>query len=397
MIEKRKHPFVITWFIFSIVFFIVFTLLMLLHIYPTIKEIESQKEVVSNLVKDYQDIKTKWITYDEFKKIKTDKSLTVYLQNIISEIDETFFTSNFVNSKWWEFSKFIDKKVSDINEKINSEDYKDSIDLYKKILPSYIESWEKDEVWIMTDFKFINYLEVITHTFNLTTNDKRVSVWNLNVLADYDSSNSKNTGLDATIFYIPYEFNISGAKKDIIDFIYFLENVGAINYSIDSKKIEIHKDTFINKKLIGFNNADILENPIIDIQSITFPEYIDSSLTISNYNDFKTYIKTTQWDEKIDVKVNVRFYVKWLPNHKILESIKSLSDKYDSIKNSYIKAKKNQIEDVNSIEKWLKYIQELDPTIKSIKTAKTDLNNVYKQVLEINKLLDRLWIILEKK
>ncbi len=392
MIEKRKQPFVVTWFILSILFLIFFIVIIFVSIYPSIKELESEKEKLWVLVNNYQDIKSRWITYDDFNELKTEKSLTLYLQNILNEIDDKFFVWNFENTKWWDYASFIEKKTAEINSKINSDDYKNSVDLYKKVLPAYVEVGEKDDVWIMTDFKFVNYLEIITRTFNLSTKNKSVTVWNLSILADYDSSNTKNSWLDTTIFYIPYDFDVSWTKKDIIDFIYFLENVWSIKYSIDSKKIEMYKDNFLNKKLLWFNSSDILENPIVDIQSINFSDYIDSNPSIVDYNDFKTYIKTTQWDERIDTKISVRFYVKWLPNHKIEEAIKNLADKYEKTKQTYIKAKKDWLWDLNKIEKWLKYLQELDLTIKNIKSAKKDLNNVYKQVIELNKILDKLSI-----
>lgn len=397
MIEKRKHPFVIVGFTLSIVFFVTFLLLIFLKIYPDIVLIEWEKKEVSKMVEEYKSIKSNWITFDDFKSIRSQWWINLYLQNILNEVDYKFYNSYFINDKWWDFDSFFIKKVEEINSKKEWVAYKNSVDTYKKLLPSYVEVADTNEIWIMTDFKFVTYLESLLHSFNLESKDKSITLWNLNILPDYNANLWTSSWLDTTIFYIPYTFDIEWRKKDIIDFIYFLENVWSINYDDDTWKIEVNKDNFINKSLAWTTSSNILENPVVDIESITFPEYIDSWLYWANEIDFKNYIKNTQWDELFSTIINVRFYVKWLPNYKILESITKLIERYNSLKSDFTNSKKKLWNTINpNIDKGLKFLQELEPTIKNLKNPKIDLNSAYKQVIETNKLLDIIWNILKK-
>lgn len=398
MVEKIKRPkYIVTGFVFSAITLIVFFTITIFVLYPKIEAIGLEKDDVKTKIENLETLKKKGITYAEFNTLKNTYKANLYLASLLKKSDEKFFTANFVNTKAWEdFDSFFAKKVNEVNRSQNSQTYKEIQESYKNILPTYVEDNYKNEEWVMTDLKFVTYIESILYTFNLEIANKNLSIGNLNVLPEY--SWDKDTPLDTTIFYIPYTFDITGRKTDIIDFIYFLENVWSISVS-DEGNVVVNEDNFIKKSLIWFDEWNILENQIIDIERIKMADYIDSWIEENNNEKLVDFIKQTQWNEKIDISIDVRFYVKGVPNYKILEGINGLSERYNSLKGEYEKAKKsNKLtwdEKIN-IEKWIIYLNELNNTINEIKKDKSDLNKTYKRVLEVNKLLDMLQKTIEK-
>ena len=402
MIEKTKRPsYILTWFIFSTVIMVVFLSFLVFFIYPKINEINLQKIDTKTKVENYENLKKKWITFEEFTELKRSYKTDLYNISLLQKINKTFFGTYFTNNKSWEdFNTFFTKKINEINKLQDNENFKKAQESYKNILPTYVEdNYENENAdGVMTDFKFVTYIESILYTFNLDIPNKNLNVWNLNVLPDYGNDNA--TPLDTTIFYIPYKFDVTWKKSDVLDFIYFLENVGSIKINTEWN-VEVQDDNFIKKALLGFDNWKIFENQIIDIEKIQITDYIDSWLQDKEKNEtLMDYIKRTQWGEKVTISIDVRFYVKWVPNYKIMESIEKLDTRYKAIKEEYGKLKndKNLTEDEKIIlDKWLAYLKELDASILTIKKEKTDLNKTYKKVLEVNKLLDILQDTLKKQ
>lgn len=397
MFKKTKGEYIIAWFVLSIIFLSTFLLILFFKTYPDFKELEQKKDEAVSMVRNYNEVKKKWIPYEDFKRLQTPWDSSVYLQNIFNEIDNNFFTKNFNNTWTFDFDIFFTEKVKEINDVKNSPEYIKNIELYKKILPSYVENAEKDDTWLMSDFKFINYIESILFTFNLESANKTITIDKLQPVPDLNNPDSIKSWLENALYFIPYEFNVSWRKSDILDFVYFLENVWSMSISDTDNSIKIPVDNFIKKPIVWFKNSNVLENPIMDIDSITFPEYIDSWLSKNTLNEeFVQFLKNKQWLEVIDVNIKANFYFKWLPGYKIQESITKLAEKHDLLLKSYTnlvnKSKLSDVPDSNivNIEKWMKYLQELSPTIKSFKAAKNDLNNVYKNVLETSKILDIL-------
>lgn len=400
MIEKTKRPsYILTWFMFSTVIMVVFLSVLVFFLYPKIKEISLLKTDTKNQVDNYENLKKKWITFEEFNWLKRSYKTDLYNASLLQKIDKSFFSTYFTNNKQWEdFSTFFTKKINEIDKLQNDEKVKNTQESYKHILPTYVEDNYENADGVMTDFKFVTYIESILYTFNLDMQNKNLNVWNLNVLSDY--GNDSITPLDTTIFYIPYKFDVTWKKSDILDFVYFLENVWSIKIDTDWN-MEVQDDNFIKKSLLGFDNWKIFENQIIDIEKIQITDYIDSWLQDKAKNEnLMDYIKRTQWNEKVTISIDVRFYVKWVPNYKIMESIEQLDTRYKAIKEEYSKLKNNKdiTEDEKSVlDKWLAYLKELDTTILSIKKDKTDLNKTYKKALEVNKLLDILQDTLKKQ
>jgi len=399
MTEKTKTPsYIIVWFIFSIFVMVVFVSILVFLLYPKIKEISWLKIDTKTQVDNYERLKKKWITLDEFIWLKRSYKADLYNTFLLQKVDKSFFSTYFTNNKSWEdFNTFFNKKIKEIDKLQNDEKFKNIQESYKYILPTYVEDNYGKEEGLMTDFKFATYIESILYTFNLDMNNKSLNVWNLKILPGYGNDNI--TPLDTTIFYIPYDFDINWKKSDILDFVYFLENVGSIRENEDGT-IDIIDDNFIKKSLLGFDNWKIFKNQIIDVENFEIKGYINSWLQDKTKNEnLIDYIKRTQWNEMINIKINVRFYVKWVPNYKIMQSIEQLDVRYKAIKDEYSKLKndKDTNEDKKKgLDKGLAYLKELDATIMNIKTEKTDLNKTYKKVIEVNKLLDILQNILKE-
>jgi hypothetical protein len=92
---------------------------------------------------------------------------------ILKNIGKDFYNSELTNkTENLNFSDFLGNKKellnSDENKKIlNFRDKK-----IKKILPSYIKNLDlKNDKDLLTDFKFINYIESMVETFSLKHND----------------------------------------------------------------------------------------------------------------------------------------------------------------------------------------------------------------------------------
>ncbi|NDK08839.1 hypothetical protein EOM39_06385 [Candidatus Gracilibacteria bacterium] len=392
MTVKTKRPkYIVTGFFFSMATMTVLVCFLLFFLYPKINEIGEEKKDVAKKIDSIELIKKKGLTFEEFNTLKNTFKANLYLASLLKKTDASFYNSNFVNNKDGEdYNSFFSKKVLEVNKAQSNEQYIEIQDSYKSILPTYVEENIENEEGVMTDLKFITYIESILYTFNLEMANKNLTVGNLNTLTEY--SNDKDSALDTTIFYIPYTFDVTGKKKDILDFIYFLENVGSININEDGE-IEVYEDNFINKSLNGFGDTNILKNQIIDIERIKISDYIDSGLEPNLNEKLISFVKRTQGGEKMSISLNVRFYVKGVPNYKIMEGVNNLSTRYNQILSDLSKKKSDK--DLTSaskskIEKALAYLKELDVTINEIKKEKVDLNKAYKKVLEINKLLDVL-------
>lgn len=400
MIEKIKKPsYIITWFIFSSTILIVFLVSLAFFLYPKFNEIREQKIDTKTKIDNYENLKKKWITFAEFNELKRSYKTNLYNTSLLKKVDDSFFTANFINNNSWEdFNTFFSKKIDEINKKENNENTKKIKESFNNILPTYVEDNYKNEAGVMTDFKFVTYIESILYTFNLDIPNKNINVWNLNVLSDY--GDGTEPPLDTTIFYIPYKFDVTWKKSDVLDFVYFLENVGSIKINSEWN-VEVQEDNFIKKSLLWFDNWNIFENQIIDIEKIQITDYIDSWLEAkAQTENLMDFIKRTQWNEKITISIDVRFYVKGIPNYKILESIEKLNERYVALKEEYSKLKNNKNitqEEKLILNNWLAYLKELDSTIITLKKEKTDLNKTYKKVLEVNKSLDMLQNTLKKQ
>jgi hypothetical protein len=202
--------------------------------------------------------------------------------------------------------------------------------LISKVLPTYSEL--VSDLWngTLSELKFINYIESIMETFSLTFENQ---VWFSEIeLLEWYSVWILDDSLETNVYYIPLTFDITWKRADILDFLYFAWHVGKIDINTDTNDLYIDanldsdfRTTFRNKILKWQNNIlseGIFNNQILDVESLSFAEYIDPETNTSRVyeeNSLANYIKTStfskDWDFKATIKL--RFYVKWLPIYRI--------------------------------------------------------------------------------
>lgn len=378
-----------------------FILLMWLvvYIYPKISEINLVKEDLQAKITTYEKLKNNWLSYEDFVSSTTDESL----KKMLSQDGKEFFENNLTNSKNIEYLAFLKEKEDYINEASKSNLVKKREEKLSKVLPSYTE-WFSVE-WNMTDLAFVNYVESLLRTFQLKTSSK---IWIDDlVLAEEESKNKKNQDISTQLFYIPLKLDLVWRKADIAEFLYFLQNVWIVS-NVNDNSIVFHKDSYINrtiswqKRTLDYN---IYENKIVDVESIELTSYIDNSSALRTTGQlslewFLSFIRT--WFEKDDeywVKVNLKFYVKWLPTYKIELFVENVVKKYKDMSKD-VKSKlanaqnrktillnNNIVEIVSTLKTIDLYLSEMEQDVKKLEVwvkQKTNLNNLYKDATNIN-------------
>lgn len=282
------------------------------------------------------------------KKVELDpKANEKYILSIINEVDEGFYKNNFENSSWTLYDDFINKKV-EIYKNDTSPTNEEKLKITSKVLPYYSDNvldWSN-----LTDFQFINYVESIISTFNLSYTNP-IWIKEIKQIDNYKLLSSDNS-FDKWIYEIPVDLNISWRKSSIIDFLHFIENVWKVTFDNETKNISINKEEsdpgtvffdFRNKKLDWQKstanwNYNIYDNQIADIELISMNKYIDSSeKNIRSNDDWKTFLKFLKFSqdkEKFDITVRINFYVKWVPKYKVDEFISSFNKRLSLIDDS---------------------------------------------------------------
>jgi hypothetical protein len=361
---------------------------------------------------------------------KNDSTKDEYLKNIFTDTSKDIkgtYESNLIN-KWKDnYNDFISKKVEEIKNKelnLSSSQIRQKIE---KILPYYKDNSSLDGKWL-TDFKFINYIEKIIHNFWLEY-VWNIGVWNFTLEESELLSDKKKKKIKSQLEWEIYNFKLpltlTWKKKNIIDFLYYIENVWNISFIKDGKDIEIkeisRKRDIKDKKwnVIAVNDfynipryflweKDILNNIVVDIENIKLKDYIDSSLNPIDYDDdsitFINFIKNDQPDEKYEITIDLKFYVKWLEIYKTKKYINNITLKYNNllkIISSGIQFwKKNKANSSSSSKLSLKkleiqnsYLSFLSKDIKNLSNIKrldTELWNVYIEAQKYEKIFDTI-------
>ena len=331
---KREQNSVIIYFSLYLIFTLWLVYFWATYIFPSIKEVEGLKKSVATTYTNINRVKKEWLSLKEFQdKLSTGLVYTpeewkdnLYMDEILKSIDESFYNDNIKNSSEENFDIYI-KKISDKYSDMTSFDEKEQI--ISNILPVYSEY--VSDLWpnSLSDYKFINYIESIAETFSLDLNN---SIWitELRLLDNYTIW-LWDTSLETNIFYIPLLFEVSWNKESIIDFLHYIDNLWKLEIDKDNNvivKTETDKDflSFKNLVLKGQTKDEkynIFNNQIFDIESIEIGDYIDSSFDLKNTEEsFINYLKNTQWKEQYSAKIQLRFYVKWIPVFKIEKYIK---------------------------------------------------------------------------
>ena len=396
---REKNTIIIT-FIFYFILILGVIWIILFNTIWKISEVEAKKIDTQKLYEELSKIKKEWINFNEFKNISTDNETDkVILSNITSD-----FYNKYLKNNWsTDFDTFINKKKKELNSEENIKLIEKNKSQIINILPTYSENniniwWDK-----LSDLKFVNYIESIVDSFNLSI-WWSIGIWNVVLLDEYAVSSNWWDSLESSIFYIPLNITVKGTKSNIIDFLYFIEHVW--NIEINNNKINVVRDykNFLSvnwfPKILSWDkytkDYNIFENQITDISKISIPEYIDWSYISRGDKDFVDFIKKTQWNDEFEVKVNLNFYVKWQPKYEILKFIKSVTNNF-----KLLNLKVNQLISWNKV-KWAKLIdlKKKQNLLKNLNTKvvninkelrkQKDLEQIYKNAIEINKFIEPL-------
>ena len=368
---------IIIWFIFYFILLTWLILFFFISIVGSLNKIEEKKDDTKKIYSEIKRIEVNGLSYDEFKKIVWVTSWSDEYKAVLKNMTEEFYEKHLMNKTEKSFDEFIKNKTKEIkspkNEKLILENEKQIVN----ILPTYSENnisiWENT----LTDFEFINYVESILDTFNLTT---KSPIWirNIRILEDYVVSTWGWNSMDSNIYSIPLSINLVWTKKNIIDFLYFIENVWNIKTKDNEIIIDDNSEFLSNnwfKRVLSWekysSDYNIFEHQIIDISSITLNKYLDTLYISRNDKNFIDFIKETQWNDLFEVKVNLNFYVKWLPKYRVIDSIDKIIWNYKLL-NTYVN---------KSIWKWDVKGAEL----LKLKKYKSLLKNIWTRVVKLSK------------
>lgn len=375
--------------ILNIVFLIIFLIIIIQIAIPGYDEYKSTKENLLVKINDYENIQKKWLEFSDFTSLITESST----KEIVDKIWVEFFNNNLKNSTPKSYLEFLKEKETKVNELKKSDKIKLRDEKISKVLPSYQEWISVDGS--MTDLEFVNYIESLLRNFRLITSSR---IWIENLLLVENKNtiniNKSRDSLSSQIFYIPLKLEIEWAKADIVDFLYFLQNVWKVN-EVKDNDITFYKDNLINKKLSKNINSNLYENKIVDISSIEFKDYIDTSSFIRNSLEkkdslwFLNFIRNgVEKDQSYKIDLSLKFYVKWLPTYKIETYIQKTISLYSTLLNSTTNNLKNiqskKIGDiwndtiiiVSNLRAIQTYLIDLDSNINRLKAWLKEANNL---------------------
>lgn len=266
----------------------------------------------------YNQLKTKWLNYDEYKS-----SLTPWNPEelLVSKIWKEFFDQNFNNTESKEYLSFLKLKQRELTKKKLDPEIISREEKLQKVLPSYTQGIIAK--WNMSDLEFINYIENLIKSFNLVTDSK---IWISEIVPLQEWKTLPNwkkiqDNLSTQLFYIPVKLELIWKKSDIVEFLYYVQKSWIIT-SVNDSELKFFSDPnkIITKQIIWTKpNSNIYENKILDISDISFKEYIDSSISFRTSQQFTTewlvkFIKNNEEkNQEFKVDLTLEVYVKGLP------------------------------------------------------------------------------------
>lgn len=382
-INKIKRRLISSLIINSIVLIIV-SILIYLQIDP-INEIGAKKEETNILLNEYNKNISYWITFADFNNKKSALTdIDSYKKNILDILDIWFYNKFFINTWTDSYENFLLNLWKSINEKIWSKEFKDKQKLLSTILPIYSNSALMD--WTITDSTFINNIETLIDKFNLSTSDS-ITVSDIIAVEDLNTKKNRKSLLDSEIYYFKLPLKLTWTKKDVIDFIHYVENVWSIQ--ISGNDINLYKDS-----------SDNYEWQVAEIESIKIWSYLDSDKSTINKWSFTDFIKNNQWNEKLDIEIVLNFYVKWLASYKVQDYVNLLNKNYTklskdttSLISKIDQNNPNFISTFNKLNSIKIYLDNIKKEISdlNVKARKSeDIGNTYSQAYKFTNSLNNL-------
>lgn len=409
---KRKQNNIIVSFSFYLIWIFVLIFFLFNKVIPDYKEIEELKTATYEIYENKLRVEKNWINLSEFKENLPQEKYewNLFLTNIINDLNDRFYNEFFINKTSANYNEYIGKLLENYSDRW---EFDKNISLISNILPVYSNVnnfWdESSEILkefvenndLLSDFKFINYIERLAHTFNISFED---SIWieELVLLNEYSIWPSWNS-METNIYYIPVELEVSTTKELLLDFLYFVENVWNVtlewedlilntNIANDFASLK-NKSIYWDIRVPGYN---IFNNMIMDVYAINIWEYPDVlDDLVNNDKSFVDFLKTTQGRQRISAKIELRFYVKWLPSYIIENYINNFIIKFNNVQAelnwkmgdpSINEIKREQLNDINNT------MSQLDITliwnIQKAMSTKVDIEKAYNEAYKYNVVLD---------
>jgi len=343
MNKKIKNIWTIVYFWFYSFWIIILSFLLYYKLLPDYNNIELLKSKAYSSYSEIKEIEVKWINFSDFRSSLPKEELTksLFLDNLVKKITPDFYNRIFINDTDLDYDIYL----TDLKKKYsNDSDYDKISSLISDILPVYsnlnLSLVQNDEALfnyfqnnsVMSDFKFINFLDVIIDSFRIQYSNL---IWVSELVFLEEYSLWEVNSIHSDIFYVPILLDLNIRKDYFLDFLHYIENVWKI--SLDWEEIifkELSNLDLLTIKDSKFYSKNIYNNILADVSILELPEYLDS--LNSKYSDttFVNYIKNTQWNQFIDAKIEIKFYVKWLPTYLIEWSLKKFIAKFDLIRSS---------------------------------------------------------------
>jgi hypothetical protein len=394
-LTKRIKNSIIQGVIINIFFLFILTGGVLLFLYPRITVIENKKSDLLETYSKFQDVTVQGVSFWDFKTSITQSEFSKdsYTLNLIRNVTQEFYNKNFTNTGSQTYNAFLDGLKQEVSLKQSSDEYIQKDQTLSTILPIYDEKNIFSDEWL-SDFFFTNYIENIMYTFNLSSKGE-IWIWDIQKQGKSDKKNEQKDSLQQDIYSIPLVFDIEGQKRDVVDFIHYFENVGGIY--IQGDRLNIYKDTFINKRLEGTEwelEYNIYKNQIADINTLSLQKYPDSSSLKTQ--GLVSAMKWPQGREKINMEIELSFYVAWVPWYKMEEYIEDFLISYQNLSSDIsLNSKKytSQAYKFNSGEALLsiKNLQSLDSVMLALSdeiiivraglASKKNIKEVYERVV----------------
>lgn len=404
--QKREINIIMIHFGFYFVLTIGLIVYLSTSIFPQILSLEETKKSTKELYNNLTRIEKSWLTFDEFKSLNSTWNKNVVISEILNSITNDFYTTNLVNTKESNYTKFLEKKVIDLNNSDNQKLVEEKINKISKVLPPYTDNSFEFSPFTLTDYKFVNYVESIIESFNLNSSS---SIWiaKISLLDDYAISTWKSDSLQSNIYYIPLNLVLKWTKSSVIEFLFFIENVGNIN--IDKNNININNNYwFLSKNWIKkilewdrlTSDYNIFEHQIVDIDKIVFNDYIDSSYISRWDTSFRDFIIKTQWKDQIEINVNLLFYVKWQPTYKLLEKINAILDIYNNTNlliDKWLSNPKTEWVELVNLKKYKATIKQFSDETNNMRKSlikKENMEEIYIRAVKIEEIITPIYNIL---
>lgn len=408
--SKRQESSIIIYFSFYFILLLGLIIFSFSVLYPKITVIENKKETTKTVFNELNTVSSKWINYWEFNSMKSAWALNSYQKELLNSVDVNFYTENLENNTDKPYLAFIEEKLQELNNPIEKEKFKKKENQIINLLPPYSESEVNGANNLLSDFKFINYIENLLATFSLEYTNE-IGISEIHLVEDF-SEKWKKSSLDTDIYYIPLSLSLEGTKYNIINFLYFIEYVW--NIKIEENELNIHNqnnDNFLyrrvkillkndqpnsnNNSSSYIENYNIFENQLIDIQDIEFGEYLDESKepTILDTQSIASRVKETQANEKMSIEVSLHFYVKWVQNIKIIDHLKLYVSYFNTTKSLIAKqmwSKDLDTREKNMMKAMQADINEMSQTLKWINISiskQENLNEALKDAANYTNIL----------